>query len=159
MLIGLAFILGGAAVVGAVAGGLTCCYEWWKAGDEPFSQGKLFKRTIEGSVLGVLTVGIAIAGPVAGAIGVPIPPGIPGQVVKAIDPWLDKLYGLDWKRSVRDPLQPLRPGAEGPTANEVRDWLKELKLPKIGGGPPCRSLGLSWAIGIHMLQLCFQRAS
>jgi RHS repeat-associated protein len=131
------------AIIGGTAGAIYYVYEWWSAGDEPFSLPALEKRSIEGAVFGGLTVAIEIfAKPIATTLGAPVPAGIPGQAVKAIDPWLNKLLGLhpEWPKGLRDRMQK---GQEGPTANEVKDWFKHLKLPRIGGGPPMPDFGFA----------------
>ena len=136
-------IIASGAIIGGTAGAIYYVYEWWSAGDEPFSLPALEKRSIEGAVFGGLTVAIDIfAKPIATTLGAPVPAGIPGQAVKAIDPWLNKLLGLhpEWPKGLRDPMQK---GQEGPTANEVKDWFKHLKLPKIGGGPPMPDFGFA----------------
>lgn len=128
-------------IVGAAAGATLYAYEWWKAGDEPFLIPALEKRIVEGAVFGGLTVAFELfVNPFSRSLGAPVLSGIPGQSVKAIDPWLNKLLGIrtDWPKGLRNPMRMMQ---EGPTAKEVKDWFKHLRFPKIGGGPPRPNFG------------------
>src|SRR4030042_1033855 len=99
----------------AVAGAGYYVAEWWKAGAEPFSMGKLVKRSIEGAMLWELMVGIDyFVGPILTGLGMPLPQGIPGRAVKTVDPWLDRLLGLDRESA---PI-PFEYGQGSPTAND-----------------------------------------